>query len=188
MTNLVFNAKEVLEMAKRIEANGGAFYRRAAEAHAGARELLVKIADQEDAHLATFTEMQRALDPGEAARTAYDPYDEGDLYLKAVADGRVFDTRTDPAVVFDPAASTRDVIGYALGIEKDSIVFYLGMKEMVPLRLGVEKIDAIIREEMRHIGWLDAYLREADGPGQLPLRHGSVARERKGMDAAAGGC
>ena len=39
----------------------------------------------------------------------------------------------------------------AIGLEKDSIVFYLGMKEMVPERLGGSRIDGIIREEMRHV-------------------------------------
>jgi len=44
-----------------------------------------------------------------------------------------------------------DILQMAIGLEKDSIVFYLGMKEMVPERLGRGKIDGIIKEEMRHV-------------------------------------
>jgi len=35
--------------------------------------------------------------------------------------------------------------------EKDSIVFYLGMKDMVPAKLGKNRLDDIIKEEMEHI-------------------------------------
>lgn len=41
---------------------------------------------------------------------------------------------------------------------KDSIVFYLGMKEMVPENFGKAKIDAIIKEEMTHIKLLSKEL------------------------------
>jgi rubrerythrin len=156
MTGIVFNANEVFEMAKRIEVTGGKFYRKAAEVTLDARDLLLQIADQEDRHLAIFTEMQRSLTPREAESTAFDPYDEGDLYLKAMADGRVFDTSRDPAELLREGARVMDILDFALGIEKDSIVFYLGMREMVPKRLGMEKVDRIIREEMKHIAWLTA--------------------------------
>ena len=36
----------------------------------------------------------------------------------------------------------------AILAEKDSIVFYLGMKDMVPEALGQSHLDAIIKEEM----------------------------------------
>jgi rubrerythrin len=42
----------------------------------------------------------------------------------------------------------------AMDMEKDSIVFYLGMKEMVPERLGKDRIDGIIKEEMGHLALL----------------------------------
>ena len=42
--------------------------------------------------------------------------------------------------------------------EKDSIVFYLGMKEIVPENLGKTKIDQIIKEEMAHIKLLSKEL------------------------------
>ncbi|MBT7259953.1 MAG: rubrerythrin, partial [Desulfobacula sp.] len=39
----------------------------------------------------------------------------------------------------------------AIQAEKDSIIFYLGMKEIVPEKSGKAKIDDIIKEEMSHI-------------------------------------
>ena len=43
-------------------------------------------------------------------------------------------------------------------MEKDSIAFYLGMKDMVPDDLGKSNMDAIIREEMSHIQLLSEKL------------------------------
>jgi rubrerythrin len=41
------------------------------------------------------------------------------------------------------------VLEAAVNKEKDSIVFYLGMKEAIPS--GADQVDKIISEEMRHI-------------------------------------
>jgi rubrerythrin len=45
----------------------------------------------------------------------------------------------------------KSVLKAAILAEKDSIVFYLGMKEMVPEKYGKDRLDKIIREEMGHI-------------------------------------
>ncbi|MBW1821931.1 MAG: rubrerythrin, partial [Deltaproteobacteria bacterium] len=50
------------------------------------------------------------------------------------------------------------ILREAILAEKDSIVFYLGMKEMVPENFGKTKIDAIIKEEMAHIKLLSGKL------------------------------
>ena len=51
-----------------------------------------------------------------------------------------------------------DILRMAIGLEKDSIVFYLGMKAMVPERLGRGKIDEVITEEMGHVDSLSREL------------------------------
>lgn len=73
------------------------------------------------------------------------------MYLKVMADGYVFDVRTEPADLLTGQETAAEILRTAIGLEKDSIVFYLGIKEMVPARLGKEKIDHIIKEEMSHI-------------------------------------
>ena len=51
-----------------------------------------------------------------------------------------------------------EILKAAITAEKDSIVFYLGMKKAVPERLGSDKVDEIIEEEMRHITMLSEQL------------------------------
>jgi rubrerythrin len=48
----------------------------------------------------------------------------------------------------------------AIGIERDSIDFYVGLKEAVSHRAGKDKVEDIIKEEMRHIVILDQSLKQ----------------------------
>jgi rubrerythrin len=154
----IFNANEVFEMAKQIEINGAAFYRKAAENNDQGRNMLLDLAAQEDEHLATFKALQDELSPREAESAAFDPDNEGLLYLKAMADAKVFDVRKSPASILRGNESLDQIIKIAIGLEKDSIVFYLGIKEMVPRKLGEDRIMDIVKEEMKHIRRLSSKL------------------------------
>lgn len=152
--SIVFNADEVLEIAAQIERNGGEFYRRAARNNSEGRNLLLEIAEQEDRHLATFEEMRKKLTAREKESTAFDPDGEGALYLKAMAGRHVFDVKKNPFEILKGNENLEEIINIAIGMEKDSILFYVGMKEMVPGKSGKEKVGHIIKEEMKHISWL----------------------------------
>jgi rubrerythrin len=78
--------------------------------------------------------------------------------LRAWADGHVFDARSRPAEKLTGKEKVEDILRIAIGLEKDSIVFYLGMKDAVPERLGRSKIDPIIKEEMNHMSSLSREL------------------------------
>ena len=143
-----FNADEIFEMAEQIERNGASFYRKSAEliADPAAKKLLLDIAAMEDEHEKTFADLRAGLSEKEKVTTVFDPEGEISLYLRALADTRVFFEKK-----IDNTSSIKDILKEAILAEKDSIVFYLGMKEMVPENLGKAKIDAIIKEEMNHI-------------------------------------
>ena len=147
-----FNADEIFEMAEQIERNGAKFYRRAAEktADAGTKDVLLDLAQMEEVHEKTFASMRSELSGAEMAVTVFDPDGDSAKYLRAMADGHVFDI-SDPSEKLTGNESSMDVLRTAIGLEEDSIVFYLGMKDMVPGSLGKDKIDDIIKEEMRHV-------------------------------------
>jgi len=147
-----FNAEEVLEMAAQIETKGAKFYRKAAKHNVAGRELLLQIASQEEVHHKIFADMRNALAPGE--KGGYDPCGETDMYVKAMVDGFAFEVNKDPAEVLTGKESLSDILKMAIQMEKDSIVFYLGLKQMVPPAFGAKKLDAVIQEEMTHIAWL----------------------------------
>ena len=151
--NYPFNADEVFEIAEQIEVNGGKFYRRAAESFdkEETRNLLTGLARMEDQHKATFAEIRENLLMSERQPTVYDPFDEAVLYLRAFAGGQVFKTDLDIEEIFTGDVTLEDILHKAIGLEKDSIVFYVGMRDLVPEDLGKDKIDRIIREEKQHI-------------------------------------
>ena len=152
-----FNADEILEMAQHIERNGARFYRKAAELveDAAIRKLLEDLAAWEDGHERVFATMRSDLAAQEREPKVFDPEHETSLYLRAMADGHVFDSRIDPAGTLTGSESAEDILRMAIGQEKDSIVFYTGMKEMISQTAGRERIEAIIKEEMGHIGCLN---------------------------------
>jgi rubrerythrin len=156
---LRFNADEVFEMAIKIERNGGAFYRKAAEINPEGRDLLLMIADQEDEHLNIFEGLRKDLSSRESEPTVFDPENEVSVYLKAMADGHVFDiTGSVPSKILRGEESLEEIIRIAIQAEKDTITFFIGMKELVPESLGKDRLDILIREEMKHIKWLSERL------------------------------
>ncbi|MDP6379848.1 MAG: ferritin family protein [Phycisphaerae bacterium] len=159
--SVYFNADEVLEMAEQIERNGARFYRRAAETQeeAESKKMLLNLALIEDEHEKTFAAMRARLAEGDKTSTAYDPDDEGILYLQAMADGYIFDVKTDPSTRLTGAETMTDILRTAIGLEKDSVIFYLGLKRMVPEWLGKGNLDGIIAEEMGHITLLSNRLK-----------------------------
>ncbi|MBN2183047.1 MAG: hypothetical protein JW715_14140, partial [Sedimentisphaerales bacterium] len=70
---------------------------------------------------------------------------------KVMAALAVFGIRPEPADALSGREEVTDVLKRAIENEKDSIVFYNGLKDFAPAEITKEKIDDIIREELRHI-------------------------------------
>lgn len=155
-----FNADEVFEMAEQIERNGAKFYRAAAKKFPDVRQVLLDLAAMEDEHLKTFQDMSDALSSPEAEPPVFDPDNQAQMYLQVMADGNVFDIKADPAEKLTGQETVQDVLKTAIGLEKDSIAFYVGMKECVPNKAGKEKVEAIIRQELGHIAILNQKMAE----------------------------
>ena len=88
----------------------------------------------------------------ETAQTVFDPGNEAASYLKALADTRIFFKKDIDT------SSMEAILKAAILAEKDSIVFYLGMKDLVTEGLGQSRLDDIIKEEMSHIKLLSRRL------------------------------
>ena len=149
-----FNIDEIFEIAEQIERNGALFYRKAAESISvpDEKKLLMDLAEMEDEHEKTFSALRVDLAEKDLSATDFGPENESLLYLRALADVRIFfEKKID-------TSSMEEILKAAIIAEKDSIVFYLGMKEMVPENLGKARLNAIIKEEMGHIKLLSGKL------------------------------
>jgi len=151
--SMAFNADEVFEMAEEIERNGARFYREAAAKapNREIKEMFLGMASMEDAHLRTFHEMREDLTEQEKGETAFDPYNEATLYLQALADSKGFEGMKSSTQKLTGKESVRELLEIAIGAEKNSVLYYVGLKDLVPAEAGRERIEAIIREEVRHV-------------------------------------
>lgn len=149
-----FNADDIFEMAEQIERNGAIFYRGAADGieDPDAKGFLMDLAVMEDAHEKTFAALRKSLTETEKTSTVFDPEGEAASYLKALADTRIFFEKEIDT------SSMKEILKAAILAEKDSIVFYLGMKDLVSENLGQSRLDDIIKEEMSHINLLSRRL------------------------------
>ena len=149
-----FNADEVFEMAEQIERNGAKFYRAAAENFPEVGQLLLELAAMEDNHEKTFAAMRAELTGTEAEPLVFDPDGQAQLYLQAMADEHIFNIKSDPANQLGSLNTPDEVLKMAMGLERDSIAFYTGLKESVSHRAGKDKVEGIIKEEIKHIAIL----------------------------------
>lgn len=157
--SIKFNADEIFAMAVQIERNGKAFYEKAADMQPddATRDYFMSLVEMERRHVATFEEMREQL--GGSGETM-DLYDEAGQYLDAMADGQLVEGAPRITATLTGKETIEDILRLAIGLEKDAVLFYLGMKDVVPGNLGRDQVDLIIEEEKQHIVTLTAELRK----------------------------
>lgn len=157
-----FSADEIFEMAEEIERNGAKFYRKAAEGAADGetRRYLLDMAAMEDGHLQTFTEMREQLSDAEREVVTFDPENEAALYLDAMADSHGTEGKKSVTEELTGDESIAEILSIAISAEKDSVVFYSGLKSLVADAAGKDKVEKIIAEELSHIATLTNKLKE----------------------------
>ena len=153
---MAFNADEVFEMAEQIERAAARFYREVAAKAADRemKEMFLTLASMEEGHFHTFQEMRRGLGDQEKGSTTFDPENEVALYLQAMAEAKGFEGMRSPGHRLTGKESMPELFEIAIGAERNSVLFYVGLKEMVDARAGKDKVEGIIREEVGHVAQL----------------------------------
>jgi rubrerythrin len=80
-----------------------------------------------------------------------DLYNEGSMFLSAIADGYPIEGSPSIAADLNGEETMEQILEIAVDLEKKAILFYLGMKDVVPENLGRDKLDEIINEEKSHV-------------------------------------
>jgi len=160
--SILFTPGEIFDIAIEIERNGAAFYRKAAAetSDAAVRRELSELAAMEDGHEITFAELKRGLVGNDSKTEWFDAEGEAAMYLESFAAGQVFDITKDPNEFAGTLPSLEAVLRFALERERDSVVFFLGVKDLTPAGEGRLKIESIISQEMAHISMLNRRLRQ----------------------------
>ena len=158
--SITFNADEIFEMAEQIERNGAKFYREAAAnaSDADVKAMLLDLAAMEDGHELTFSQMRKELSAAEKESNIFDPDNEVAQYLQTMADFHGTEGKVSPTEKLTGNESLREILEIALQAEKNSIAFYVGIKDMVSAKSGKDKVQAIIIEEMAHVSTIGGKL------------------------------
>lgn len=153
---ITFNVDEIFEMAEQIECNAAGFYREAAKKayDKAAQKLFVDLAAMEDGHFQIFQEMRTQLGPAEKEQSTFDPENQAILYLQAMADSHGTEGKKSRIEKLTGSESMREILQTAVAAEKDSVVFYTALKELVAPGAGRDKVESIIEEELGHLALL----------------------------------
>ena len=162
---ITFNADEVFEIAEQIERNGMRFYRKTADSASDkeTKQMLLEMADMEAGHLLTFEHMRRHLTRREKTGTVFDPDNQASLYLQTMAKTHGSEGKRTPTELLTGSESIEEILKIALNAEKDSVIYYFGLRSFVPPKAGRDKIEAIIAEEIEHITALSKKLASLQG-------------------------
>jgi rubrerythrin len=160
--SIVFSSGELINIAIGIERRGITFYDIMSRStdNERARDVFEELAQMERQHLKMFQDMlgeARGQPPREAANQEYSGY------FQSLVDSAVF---TDDTITSEMATGAEnDIQALELGIsaEKDSILFYYEMKDLMPRRF-VPLVDRIIAEEKSHLQQLSQIKKELKSP------------------------
>jgi rubrerythrin len=144
-----FSGEEIVELGVLIEENGHAFYRGlAAKAKSPkARDAFGYLAEQEEAHIRTFAQILEKFKRNKPAEMLSDDYY---AYMHSLADTYVFTRKDEGVRLAQEISSEAEAIDLGIGFEKDSILFYDGMKQVVePSERQV--INELIAQEKKHL-------------------------------------
>ncbi|MHC4524183.1 MAG: ferritin-like domain-containing protein, partial [Planctomycetota bacterium] len=98
------------------------------------------------------------LSAEEKESNIFDPDDEVAQYLQTMADFHGTEGKVSPTEKLTGNESLADILKIALQAEKNSIAFYVGIKDMVSSKSGKAKVKAIIIEEMAHVSTIGGKL------------------------------
>ena len=143
----------VFDTAIQIERYGAIFYRKAAE-YAGTKELrdkLMGLAIAEDLHAADFTQLKRILVATTLDAERIDNEGLGIRYLQSFSRAGIFNMTVDAAQTLGNESTITDLLNFAIEREKDSILFYNGIRAALTRKSDRDIVDAIITEELTHL-------------------------------------
>jgi len=145
----IFAGSEVVEIGIQIEKNGGDYYRLLAANSKNTRvkELFDFLASEEDKHIKVFQGILSSVEKYEPVESYPGEYT---AYMRALAGEYIFTQKDKGKEVAGTIKSDLEAAQRGIAFEKDSIIFYEGMKRSVPQE-DHKILDALIDQEKQHL-------------------------------------
>ena len=149
-----FSVREVVEMAVRTEKLGHEFYTKMAvkfSSDQGLKDLFTLLATMELKHERIFTGILGKISDNEP-----NEWDEALNYLRAMMESQFFLGKGKSLPNLDKIKTMLEAVDFAIGFEKETTLFFTGMKDAVA-ESDKPHVNVIIEEEMRHIAMLTKF-------------------------------
>ncbi|KAF0179572.1 MAG: rubrerythrin [Nitrospirae bacterium] len=147
-----FSIHEVLEQAVQTERLGNQFYLQMAEKFNDNPELVSlfkTLAAKELKHEKAYAGLKELIGESDAD---VEGYEELSQYMRAIVESEFFLGKNKALPSMDHIRTKKEAVVFALNFEKETILYFIAMRDLVSQR---EVVDEIIREEQRHVLWLD---------------------------------
>jgi len=148
-----FSIREVIDQAVQTEKLGYQFYTTMAERfkkkEEGLHGLFTSLAEKELRHEKAFSELAGIIKDEEPAN-----WEEAEQYLRAIVESEFFLGRNKSLPAMAQVKTVEDAVTFALGFEKETLLYFYGVRDSVQEK---EIVEEIINEERSHIRWLSAF-------------------------------
>lgn len=147
-----FSIREVIDQAVQTEKLGYQFYASTADKFrhdAGLNKLFRTLAQKELTHEKAFRELAEMIVDEEPAN-----WEEVEQYLRAIVESEFFLGKNKSLPAMDHVKTVEDAVNFALGFEKETLLYFFGIREAIKEK---EIVDEIVNEEKSHIMWLNRF-------------------------------
>jgi rubrerythrin len=149
-----YSIDEIMELAIQTEILGYQFYTGMAEKFKkdeGLVKLFSTLAKKEKTHEKTFKGLKESV-----AKGGVEPvqWEEVSNYMRAFVESEFFLGRAKALPSMDHIKSVMDAVKFALGFEKETLLYFMELQSIVKEK---EVVEEVINEEKSHIRWLSAF-------------------------------
>lgn len=147
-----FSIIEVIEQAVQTEKLGYQFYTMMVEKFKkedGLVKLFSDLAQKELRHEKTFAELKDVIGDSEP-----DGWEEASQYMRAIVESEFFLGKNKALPSMENIRSVEDAVNFALGFEKETLLYFYEINRLVKEK---EVVEEIINEEKSHVRWLNAF-------------------------------
>jgi len=145
----IFAGSEIVELGIQIEKNGRDFYSTLAQQSKtpSAQKIFNYLTGEEEKHIEIFQNLLEKTEKYEPPQVYADEYI---AYMNALASEYVFTQKDKGKEIARRIKTDTEAVDMGIGFEKDSIIFYEGMKKMVP-EYDANAVSELIVQEQRHL-------------------------------------
>jgi rubrerythrin len=145
----IFAGSEIVEIGIQIEKNGRDFYNTLASQSRNqkAKDIFKYLAGEEAKHIVVFQKILGGVEKYEPPESYPGEYF---AYMNALASEYIFTQKDKGKEIAQSIKTDKKAVDLGIGFEKDSIIFYEGMKKVVP-EYSHKIIGDLILQEQNHL-------------------------------------